>query len=41
LSEHEEEKPPILGRWFNLYAVVLAWLAAQIAIYYALTRWLQ
>lgn len=34
----EEEKPPVLGSWNRLYAVVLAWLAALIVIFYIFTN---
>jgi hypothetical protein len=33
-----EEKPPLLGTWNRLYAFVILWLAAQIALYFAFTR---
>jgi hypothetical protein len=34
-----EDLPPILGSWNRLYAFVLLWLAAQIALYFAFTRY--
>jgi len=33
-----EEPPPILGDWTRLYALVLIALAAEIAVFWALTR---
>ena len=34
-----EEQPPILGRWRNVYLLLIAQLAATIGIFYAITRW--
>lgn len=34
-----DEQPPVLGRWRNVYLVVLGELALLVAIFYALTRW--
>jgi len=34
-----DEPPPILGRWRNLYLLVVIELAVIIAVLYALTRW--
>lgn len=34
-----ESPPPVLGSWRNIYALVLAELAALILAFYALTRW--
>jgi hypothetical protein len=33
-----DEPPPILGKWRNLYLVVLGTLAAVIALLYVFTR---
>jgi hypothetical protein len=33
-----EDKPPILGRWNNLYAAVLVALALEIVLFYVFTR---
>jgi hypothetical protein len=33
-----DEPPPVLGRWTRLYALVLIALAAEIALFWALTR---
>ncbi len=35
----EHEPPPILGRWRNLYLVVLGWLACLIVLFYAFTQY--
>ena len=35
----DDEAPPVLGSWRNVYALVLAVLAVLIALFYALTRW--
>ena len=32
------DRPPIAKTWPRLYALVLIWLAVQVAIYYAFTR---
>jgi hypothetical protein len=37
-SPAAEEPPPILGRWRNLYILVLVTLAALIALFALLTR---
>jgi hypothetical protein len=34
-----EAPPPILGRWRNLYLLVLGELAALVGLFYALARW--
>ena len=34
-----EEAPPFLGRWRNVYLLVLGELAALIVLFYALARW--
>ncbi len=34
------DNPPILGTWRRLYAAVLLMLAAEVALFYALTRFL-
>lgn len=33
-----DEPPPFLGAWGRVYAVVLAYLAVLIAVFYAFTR---
>jgi len=33
------EPPPVLGRWRNINALALAWLAFLIALFYAFTRY--
>jgi len=33
-----EEKPPLLGSWRNVYAVVLGTLLVLVAVFYAITR---
>jgi hypothetical protein len=33
-----EEKPPILGTWKNLYALVIGVLIALIVVFYFLTK---
>lgn len=35
----EPEAPPLLGRWRNLYLLLVAELGALIFLFYALTRW--
>ncbi len=35
----EDEPPPILGSWRNLYAIVLGWLALLIVVFYLFTRY--
>lgn len=35
----EDERAPVLGRWKNIYAVVIAELAVTVVVLYALTRW--
>ncbi len=34
-----EAPPPLLSRWRNLYALLLAELGVLVALFYALTRW--
>jgi hypothetical protein len=34
-----ETPPPILGRWRNVYLLVLGELAVLIGVFYALARW--
>jgi hypothetical protein len=36
---YDNEPPPILGSWRNIYIAVLAWLAVLIGIFYAFTRY--
>jgi hypothetical protein len=33
-----DERPPLLGRWRNIYLVVIGALLAQIVIYTVLTK---
>lgn len=33
------DRPPVLGSWRNVYALVVAVLATLIVLFYALTRW--
>jgi hypothetical protein len=33
-----DEPPPVLGTWPRVYAVVLAWLAALVALFYTFAR---
>lgn len=33
-----DEPPPFLGTWRNVYTLVLAYLAALMAVFYAFTR---
>lgn len=33
-----DERPPILGSWKNLYAAVLLALAVEVALFYWFTR---
>jgi len=35
----DEEKPPILGTWRNVYLLLIAQLAVTIVVFYAITRW--
>jgi len=37
-TEVADEPPPLLGSWPRVYAVVLAWVAALIALFYLFTR---
>ena len=37
--DQEEEGPPFLGRWSNVYALLLIQLAVTIAVFYVITRW--
>lgn len=37
--DHEEERPPFLGRWPNVYLLLLVQLCITIAVFYAITRW--
>jgi hypothetical protein len=36
--EVRDEPPPFLGRWPRVYAAVVAWLAALIALFYLFAR---
>jgi len=36
----EEQPPPLLGTWRNIYAVLVIELLTITALLYALTRWL-
>ena len=35
----EEERPPFLGSWRNLYLLLLAELGVLVLLFSALTRW--
>ena len=35
----EEEPPPFLGTWQNVYAMLIVQLVVTIAIFYAITWW--
>ena len=35
----DDEKPPVLGSWGNVYLLVAGVLFVLIALFYALTRW--
>lgn len=35
----EDEKPPFLGRWSAIYALLVGELALLSALFYLLTRW--
>ena len=35
----EDEAPPLLGRWRNLYLVVFVWLAILIFLFYRFTEY--
>jgi len=37
--EMPDEPPPFLGTWPRVYTVVVAYLAALIALFYAFTRY--
>lgn len=39
VGEAQDEAPPLLGSWRNLYVAVLAELAVLVLLFYALTRW--
>jgi hypothetical protein len=34
----EEEPPPVLGSWRNIYALVLGTLAVLVFVFWAITR---
>jgi hypothetical protein len=36
---YDSEPPPFLHKWRNVYALVLAWLALLILLFYAFTRY--
>ncbi len=35
----DEEPPPFLSRWTNVYALVCVELGALLVVFYLLTRW--
>ncbi|MCU1330953.1 MAG: hypothetical protein JWN34_6323 [Bryobacterales bacterium] len=35
----EDEPPPLLGSWRNLYITVLVWLALLIVVFYFFTQY--
>ena len=37
----EDQRPPVLGSWRNLYLLVLGALLLQILIYYGITRYFE
>lgn len=37
--DRQDEAPPVLGSWRNVYALVVLVLVVLIALFYALTRW--
>lgn len=39
MNAPEEEAPPFLGRWRNVYALLVGELVLLSALFYALTRW--
>jgi uncharacterized protein YneF (UPF0154 family) len=39
--ENQQEKPPILGTWNNVYFMVIAVLAALITGFYFFTKYFQ
>ncbi len=38
-GQGEQEPPPFLGRWRNLYIVILAWLTFLIFLFYRFTEY--
>lgn len=38
-GQGENEAPPFLGRWRNLYIVILVWLAILIFLFYRFTEY--
>lgn len=38
-GQGEHEAPPFLGRWRNLYIVILVWLAVLIFLFYRFTEY--
>ena len=38
-TDEPEAPPPLLGRWRNLYLLVLAELGVLVILFYALTWW--
>ncbi|MDF2456964.1 MAG: hypothetical protein K0R51_2957 [Cytophagaceae bacterium] len=36
---HEEEKPPFLGSWNNVYALVIGSLVCMIVLFYLFTQY--
>jgi hypothetical protein len=38
-AELIEEPPPVLGRWVNLYGLLVAQLVVLSLLFYALGRW--
>jgi len=37
-ADQDDEPAPPFGSWRRLYALVIAWLAALIALFYAFTK---
>ena len=39
LDRKDEDPPPLLGSWKNLYYLLLAELAVLVLLFYGLARW--
>lgn len=39
-ADDQEQPPPLLGSWRNIYTVLVVELLVTTALLYALTRWL-
>ena len=40
MTENSNDLPPFVRTWSQLYAIVIGSLVAEIALFYALMRWL-